>query len=504
MRRKQQQKDRNPSPFEGYTQSLSEMERETLALFFEDMHSRVILPKEEARKIRADFENALLYYSSIGVPFDDALHRVSVSNLGGFYARPAMLWYALDDAAKIYPLSMRHGQMAVFRLSVYFKQAVVPELLQMALTFTIKRFPSFATTVKKGFFWHYLDTAKRRYTMEPETGVPCRPLQVSRSGSQSFRVVYYRNRVSIEYFHILTDGTGGMIFLKSLAAEYLRLLGEEQSTGDEIWNSNGMIKEGETANEFLRAEKPEGISGFVDKPALQISGKLSKIKPCRVLHFKMDASSLKHAAQSKNATITAYILALLFIAGKSATDETEGDVNIQIPVNMRKFYPSDTVRNFSMYCGIRLPIGEITDAPSIIGEISQQLTQKASQQSMREMMNSTGRLVSLMRYVPLSIKAPVARAVYGFLGDLTFSNTLSNLGVVKLPPQMARQIDSMDFVLGTSTTSRANCGLVTLGDTSILSITKMTADPTFEETLFHLLSADGIVPVVEGSGRYEG
>ena len=63
----------------------------------------------ECLKIRKDFENALLYYSSAGLSLDDALDRLSVSNLGGFYARPPVLWYKLDDAAKIFPLSMRHG-----------------------------------------------------------------------------------------------------------------------------------------------------------------------------------------------------------------------------------------------------------------------------------------------------------------------------------------------------------------------------------------------------------
>lgn len=502
--KKQKEKEGILLPFDAYQQSLTATEQDELALFFADMKSHVMLAKGEAIKIRVDFENALLYYASTGLPLAEALHRLSVTNLGGFYARPPILWYALDDAAKIYPLSMRHGQMAVFRLSVYFGQAIIPEILQMALTFTIKRFPSFATTVKKGFFWHYLDTSKRRYTVEPESGIPCRPLQVSRSGSQSFRVVYYHNRVSIEYFHILTDGAGGMTFLKTLAAEYLRLLGTPQDETAGVLNINDTPTKSETANEFLRADKAEGISGFVDKPAVQMSGRMAKIKPCRVLHFKMDAACLKHAAQSRSATITAYMLALMFIAGKSATDEPEGNINIQVPVNMRKFYSSDTVRNFSMYCGIKLPIDSIADMDSIIEEITQQLAQKASRQSMGEMMASTGRMVSLVRYVPLFIKTPVARMVYGFLGDTTFSNTLSNLGVVKMPPQMAQQIDCMDFVLGVSTTSRVNCGLITFENTAVLSITKMTADPSFEEKLYELLTADGIIPSVEGSEQYEG
>lgn len=456
-----------------------------------------ILPKEEQQKMYADFQNALLYYDARGVALEEALARLDIANLGGFYARPPVLWYALDDAAKIYPLSMRHGQMAVFRLSVYFRQPAVPEMLQMALTFTIKRFPSFATTVKKGFFWHYLDASKHRYTVEPESGIPCSPLPVARSGSQSFRVVYYENRVSMEFFHILTDGTGGMVFLKTLAAEYLRLLGGVQGEGDGILNINDTPTKSETANEFLRAEKPEGISGFMHKSALHMSGKPARNVPCRVLHFKMDAARLKSVAKGKNVTITAYLLALIFIANKSATDEVTGDINIQLPVNMRKFYPSDTVRSFSIYSIISLPIGEIGDTGSILGGISQQITEKTSQEAMRGMMNSTGQLVSMIRYVPLLIKAPVAKLIYGFLGDKIFSNTLSNLGVVSMPPDMAAHIDCMDFMLGDS------CGLITFGNTAMLTISKATVDPSFEEKLYSLLAADGIVPAVEGSEPYE-
>ena len=40
----------------------------------------------------------------------------------------------------------------------------------------------------------------------------------------AFRVICYKNRVAIEFFHALTDGAGGMVFLKSLMAEYTKLI----------------------------------------------------------------------------------------------------------------------------------------------------------------------------------------------------------------------------------------------------------------------------------------
>jgi len=476
-----------------------EADNRKAALFFGDLEQRIILPRAEKNALIEDFEKALEFYAASGLSADDALERLDAKNLGGFYSRPANTWYALDNAARIYPFSMKHDYMAVFRLSAYLKEDVVPEILQMALTFTIKRFPSFATTVKKGFFWHYLDSTKRRYVVEPETGMPCQPIRIGRSGSQSFRVLYYKNRISAEFFHILTDGTGGMCFLKTLIAEYFRLLGVPSSCGNGILPVNGIVSPGEITNEFLNIHPEGAASGFVDKAAVQYGGKLARVKPCRVIHFKIDAASLKDVAVRKGATVTAYILSLMFVAGRRASDAIDGEFNIQVPVNMRKFYPSETLRNFSMYCGIRLPLADIRDTDALIPEIMRQLREKASCRAMNEMVNATNRLINAIRFIPLFLKAPVAREVYGFLGDRIFSNTLSNLGVVSLPPELAERTESMDFVLGAAITNRASCSMLTFGKWTTLSVSKNTADPSFEEAIYDLLCRDGLNPVVEGS-----
>lgn len=496
-------KKQRESAFEQYRRTLSEAETERLAAYFAELDAHVLLAQEEKTRLRADFENALLHYAAAGVELSEAMNRLAIGNLGGFYARPPILWYPLDDAAKIYPLSMRHGRMAVFRLSAYLKEPVAPALLQMALTFTIKRFPSFATTVKKGFFWHYLDTAKRRYAIEPEVEMPCKPLPIGKSGSQSFRVLHYENRISVEYFHVLTDGTGGMVFLKTLCAEYLRLCGVEAAAGEGVLDINETPLASEAENGFELAARTEKRAGFVDRPAVQMSGRLAVRRPCRVLHFRLDAAALRAAASANNATVTAYVLALLFLAGRAATDELTGTMSIQVPVNMRKFYPSDTLRNFSMYCGVKLPLGDSPDRRALIAEITRQLNEKASREAMGDMMNATESMVRLLRYIPLAVKAPVARVVYGFLGEAIFSNTLSNLGVVTMSAAYAAHIESMDFVLGTALTNRASCSMVTFGNTATLTVAKSTADPSFEEALYRLLEADGIPMRIEGSGIYE-
>ncbi len=487
--------------FSSFTETLTEAENAQLQEFFAEFDTHFLLSKNDRKQFRADFEAAILLLYKKGVSMSEILSRLALSNLGGFYARPSVMWFPLDDAAKIYPISMDHGSQQVFRISIYFKEDVIPELLQMALTFTIKRFASFATTLKKGFFWHYLDTVKKRFPIEEEHNLPCQPIKVSSSGSQSFRLMYHQNRVSAEFFHVLTDGTGAMTFFKSLTAEYLRLCGTTAPLGD-IWDVNDTPTREEFENAFVKVEKAKTSSGFVDKPAAQMNGRMTRRKPCRILHFKMDADKLRAVAKSYGATVTAYLLMQMFYACSASTDELTGDINIQLPINMRKFYPSKTVRNFSMYCGIRIPIEKIGDKEALLAEINAQLLQKAEKEKMREMITAAVNIVSSIRVIPLAIKQPIAKMIYGILGEKIYTTTFSNLGVVNFPEEFMEHIDSMDFCLGAQVTNRLACTAITCAGKLTFSISKMTLDPAFEEKMHQLLLADGIEIMVEGSEYY--
>ena len=157
-----------------------------------------------------------------------------------------------------------------------------------------------------------------------------------------------------------------------------------------------------------------------------------------------------------------------------------------------------------MYCGVRLPIRDISEPGALIGEITRQLEKKASREAMDEMVRATNQITKALSFIPLFLKAPVARVIYGFLGDGLFSTTFSNLGVVTLPPELQDRVESMDFVLGTAVTNRLSCSMVTVGRAATLTITKNTADPSFEDALYALLAQDGLEPEVEGSELFEG
>jgi NRPS condensation-like uncharacterized protein len=217
----------------------------------------------------------------------------------------------------------------------------------------------------------------------------------------------------------------------------------------------------------------------------------------------MNSEEIKAAAKAHGATVTMYLLAIMFIATKAATESMVGDINIQLPVNMRKFYPSKTLRNFSMYTGIRLPIDEITTISEIIPRIAEQVKEKTSKEAMSAMISQTDKLVNSIKFIPLGIKSPVAKIIYGFLGEKVFTTTLSNLGVITMPRGFAEHIEDMEFTLGASKTNKALCAAITYNGKTTFTITKNTVSPVLEEKMCALLEKEGLKPTVEGSPLYE-
>ena len=246
-----------PRPIKVFADGLPADKAEMLRVFFANFSAHCLIAKKDKKELQTDFERAILHYINAGVSLDDALALLDIRNLGGFYARTPVLWFPLDDAAKIYPLSMEHGYMSIFRLSVYLKQSVVPELLQMALSFTIKRFPSFTTTLKKGFL-----ALSRRLNV-----VLAWNRRVAFRASAESRPSARRSCALLQQLHrrrIFTFGrsVGGLMFLKALTAEYLRLMGVETETMTYL-GCKRHTGCGKSKNAFSRCRRARTL-GFMD------------------------------------------------------------------------------------------------------------------------------------------------------------------------------------------------------------------------------------------------
>ena len=140
-------------------------------------------------------------------------------------AKPDSQWYRLDNAGILYSALQREEYSAIYRFSALMTEPVRPAALQNAIDRVLPRFPSFAVRIRRGLFWYYLEpnTAPGPF-LKADVANPCQPV----------RFYYYRNRISLEVFHALSDGAGALIFFRTLLAEYLRQTGIRVPAGNGV------------------------------------------------------------------------------------------------------------------------------------------------------------------------------------------------------------------------------------------------------------------------------
>ena len=132
-------------------------------------------------------------------------------------------WYRLDNAALIFPAVMRKNWNNVFRVSVTLKEPVDPGVLNQAIADLKPRFPTCFVRLKAGFFWYYLETIAEAPKAQEDYAYPLTHMTRRELKTCCVRFLYYNNRIAVEVFHSVTDGTGGLILLKNLTARYLEL-----------------------------------------------------------------------------------------------------------------------------------------------------------------------------------------------------------------------------------------------------------------------------------------
>ena len=179
-------------------------------------------------------------------------------------------WFKLDNSANLYPAIRGEQIPMVFRVTATLKEIVHADLLQQALDRVIERFPYYKVRLRAGFFWYYLERHDKRAYVRAEGGMPCESLPDSKSGGYLFRIMAYKRRVAVEFFHVLTDGSGGVTFLKTLIASYLELKGHQVSDWGDLINPEEDPDPEEFEDAYHRYHASSAPKPLRLKPAFQL------------------------------------------------------------------------------------------------------------------------------------------------------------------------------------------------------------------------------------------
>lgn len=419
-------------------------------------------------------------------------------------------WMSLDNAAKIYPAARTSNWTNVFRLSATLKDDVDREVLQSALDVTVRRFPSIAVRLRRGTFWYYLEEIPHAPTVKDEKPYPIARMPFDDIRSCAFRVIVYKKRIAVEFFHALTDGNGGMVFLKTLVAEYLT-----EKYGINVPNELGVLDRLETPLEEELEDCFPKHSGKIaasrkEADSYRIWGEAEKDGFCNNTTFIIDSPALTDLAHSYGVTVTALLGAAFIKAGINLQNEEtvslkrRKPVKVLIPCDLRRLYGAKTLRNFVLYStpGVDPRLGEYTFR-EISEIVYKQMTLDITEKNMsaRIKTNVKDEENMILKLTPLFLKNIVMKAVFKMCGEKKSMLTVSNLGVIRIPDKMAEFVERFDFVLSVQSSAPYNAGTLSYGGKTYINIIRNIKESRLEKELYNVLKKEGIDVKVESNQR---
>ena len=416
-------------------------------------------------------------------------------------------WYKLDLSAIVYPTLQRRDFSSVYRLSAVLTDAIDPAVLQKALDRTLPRFPTYKTAIRKGLFWRYMEPNNRPgpYVQE-DIKNPCMPMPFKSNNRYLIRVYYYRNRISLEAHHCLGDGTGGMCLLQTLTAVYLELLGHPVRPEGFVLDVTKDPDPEELEDAYMRYANAQVCPPRPAQKTYRVRGTKEPFYTLNIIDGVLSVKEVMAAAGKYGATVTEYLNSvLLYALLQKQADEPHNrlrPVRIAMPVNLRRFFPSKTLRNFitMVYPAIDPRLGEYT-FEEIVRQTHNYMRYYINEKFLRGDIttNASTQRNPLVRVVPLFIKDFVVRTFYMRVQDRNSSAGLTNMGAMHVPEDMKPYIERFDIYMGQPFSSRTNCAVISYGDVLTINFASSIVETDVERLFFRRLVQDGIHIKIESN-----
>lgn len=413
-------------------------------------------------------------------------------------------WFKLDNAAKIYPAIITGELSNVFRITAFLYEPVRLSALTEAVTITSKRFPYFNVSLSKGAFWYFLETNNQLPRIHVEEAVPCTTFPLGHKKEVMYRILVRKNRISLESVHILTDGSGGLEYLKTLLFTYFSILKKDVKIAEGIIDPKSQPDPSETEdafNKYFRKKVP--VAANISK-AWHLPFPLRMKPRLRILQAEASVSRISDVSKSHKVSITEYLVsvylntlqAIYLESGAVKSKKSKKILRTQVPINLRKKYPSSTMRNFSLFVipelDMRLGSYSFEEILVIVHHYmqSETSTKKIDRIIAR---NVGGEKNLFIRFMPLFLKKFALILAYRKFGIDQFSGIFTNMGSVKLNGGLENFVRSISLTPPPPNKGiKTSCAVISCKDTMMFVFANITISIEFEKRFIKFLVNESI------------
>ena len=395
--------------------------------------------------------------------------------------------YPIDNSAILYLALIRKHHTNIFRFSITLKEEIDPGLLQQAVNSAHRRFPTIFSGFRPGFF-HY----QQVHSAQPPRVAPDPGLLINMTHAEiaecTYRVYYSGTQIIIEGFHALTDGYGMMASFSTLAAEYLRLRYRlEIPAGYPVFDLNEAASPQETEDSYLKYADAKHLH-LPSRYSYQLPGMDPRCGPVHRETLVYPVEELLAGARKYGVSITALLSAVMadsIMELQHIRKERKlRPVRIMVPIDLRRIFPSKTLRNFILYA---LPTMEASEYGCGIQNLATKFSQQIKAHLQKENLggiiayNVKTQNMPLFRILPCKVKCGLMRLAYRFFGESNSSLTMTNLGNLTLPQVMVPHVESVILTMMPRVRSPYNCGMYSYNGNFFINLCRFPEKSDLEE-----------------------
>ncbi len=415
--------------------------------------------------------------------------------------------YRLDNSAIMYQLILTSDTQSLFRVGVQLNITVDPDTLKKAVELALIRYPFFKTRVRYGLFRPYLNENNDSIIVEQDDGLLLKPINFKHNNRFPFRTTYYDNKIFIDVFHALTDANGAMEFLKTVVYAYSTLIDRTISKNN-IRTPDSPIDMNEYEDAFekyyTKINIAEGIKSMLGNgKAYCIDGRRLQYPGYGLIQGTVNTKKLLEKAHEYNCSLTVFLAALAIhsIVKSNASWEPNKKLIVFIPIDLRKAFPSKTLKNFICFAMCVIPKKMAFTLENIIAEIKPSLQKQLDKAELQKKITFTSLMSRLgpFKFMPMFLKSFVSKIGKNISRHTTQTLIVSNVGQIKLDPNGL--VDRFMFNLNVSSKTPDNMAIVSYGDNTVISFTRKIVNTDIERDFFRALADMGLFVKISSNYR---
>lgn len=399
-------------------------------------------------------------------------------------------WNRLDNAAKIFPPSTDKYDAKVFRFACELYEDIDKDILQEALNKTIIDIPNFCVVMKRGAFWYYLEESLIRPIVKEENKRPCGPIYDKNVKKLLFEVTYFKKRINLEVYHALSDGTGALEFLKTLVVNYIKLKEKDEFKDKTInidLDASNYQKNSDSFEKYYdkKAQKSDKL-----KKSYTIKGEKLDYNSLKIIEGIIPLNQALEKAHEYKCSLTSLMAGVLIKAIYDEMDLRDKDksIGLDMPVNLRKYFESASLRNF--FAVLNIKYKGMSELDEFILCTNKFLKEQLKPNELRKRMNALIAMEKniILRCVPLFIKNIVLRLATK-ISSIGATTSLSNVGAIAMPDEVKKYIKLFDMMVSTPGIQACMCSYE---NNLVLTFSSVFKNSDIQKRVFRTLSELGL------------